>query len=362
MIIGMAPMALGLGEGGEQNAPLGRAVIGGLIFATIATLMFVPVVFSVIHRHHGKGGGRHRRSGSGPCRLSLHAGAPPRVAPRAWRSPASSAAWCCSWSWRTGIWSRSSSEAQLKELAEREAIPTVGVVLPARSANKSSLDLPGRLEAYPRAPIYARVSGYLKSWNADIGAPVKAGQLLAEIEAPDLDQQLLQAKAALASAQAGEALALVTAQRWQTLGGTNTVAKQTVDEKTGDLTVKQALTKAAQANVDRLTGACRLQARGGAVRRHRDGAQHRRRRPDQRRLERRPRAVRHLRHQEAPGHGGRAAELRAGGEAQHQGRRSRCRNIPARSMPASSRPRRAPSTPRRARPACSSRSTTAPAS
>ena len=152
-----------------------------------------------------------------------------------------------------GIWSRSSSEAQLKELASATATPTVAVVAPDRAANKSSLDLPGRLEAYSRAPIYARVSGFLKAWHVDIGAPVKAGQLLAEIEAPDLDQQLLQARAALASAQAGEALALVTAQRWQTLGGTNTVAKQTVDEKTGDLTVKQALSKAAQANVDRLT-------------------------------------------------------------------------------------------------------------
>jgi RND family efflux transporter MFP subunit len=81
---------------------------------------------------------------------------------------------------------------------------------------------------------------------------VKAGQLMAEIEAPDLDQQLLQARAALASAQAAETLAAVTAQRWQTMGASNAVAKQTVDEKTGDLTVKQALAKAAQANVDRL--------------------------------------------------------------------------------------------------------------
>ena len=95
-------------------------------------------------------------------------------------------------------------------------------------------------------------SGFLKAWYVDIGMPVKAGQLLAEIEAPDLDQQLLQAKAALASAQAAETLATVTAQRWQQLGGSNAVAKQTVDEKTGDLTVKQALTRAAQANVDRL--------------------------------------------------------------------------------------------------------------
>jgi RND family efflux transporter MFP subunit len=152
-----------------------------------------------------------------------------------------------------GIWSRNSSEARLKELADAEAIPTVAVVTPVLSANKSSLDLPGRLEAYARAPIYARVSGFLKAWYVDIGAPVKAGQLLAEIEAPDLDQQLMQARAALASAQAAEALAAVTAQRWQTLGGSNAVSKQTVDEKAGDLTVKQALAKAAQANVDRLS-------------------------------------------------------------------------------------------------------------
>jgi len=152
-----------------------------------------------------------------------------------------------------GIWSRNSSEARLQELADIEAVPSVAVIQPALSANKSSLDLPGRLEAYARAPIYARVSGFLKAWYVDIGGPVKSGQLLAEIEAPDLDQQLLQAKAALASAQAAEALAAVTAQRWQTMGNTNAVARQTVDEKTGDLSVKQALTRAAQANVDRLT-------------------------------------------------------------------------------------------------------------
>jgi RND family efflux transporter MFP subunit len=152
----------------------------------------------------------------------------------------------------SGLMNRNASQAKLKEWTDNQSVPVVSVLAPSTAGNKSSLDLPGRLEAYARAPIYARVSGFLKAWYVDIGAPVKAGQLLAEIEAPDLDQQLLQAKAALASAQAGEALALVTAQRWQTLGGTNTVAKQTVDEKTGDLTVKQALTKAAKANVDRL--------------------------------------------------------------------------------------------------------------
>jgi RND family efflux transporter MFP subunit len=152
----------------------------------------------------------------------------------------------------SGLWNRNASEAKLKEWTDTQSLPVVSVVLPANSANQSSLDLPGRLEAYTRAPIYARVGGFLKAWYVDIGAPVKAGQLLAEIEAPDLDQQLLQAKASLASAQAAEALATVTAGRWQQLGGANTVSRQTVDEKTGDLTVKQALTKAAQAAVDRL--------------------------------------------------------------------------------------------------------------
>jgi RND family efflux transporter MFP subunit len=152
----------------------------------------------------------------------------------------------------SGLWNRNSSEAKLKAWTDTQSVPVVSVVLPANSANQSSLDLPGRLEAYTRAPIYARVGGFLKGYYVDIGASVKAGQLLAEIEAPDLDQQLLQAKASLASAQAAEALATVTAGRWQQLGGANTVSRQTVDEKTGDLTVKQALTKAAQAAVDRL--------------------------------------------------------------------------------------------------------------
>lgn len=151
-----------------------------------------------------------------------------------------------------GIWERNSSAARLKEATEAQAAPTVALIAPSTNTNKSSLDLPGRLEAYSRAPIYARVSGFLKAWYVDIGGAVTGGQLLAEIEAPDLDQQLIQAKGALASAQAAAALAKVTAQRWQALGGTNAVARQAVDEKTGDLSVKEANEKAAQANVDRL--------------------------------------------------------------------------------------------------------------
>jgi RND family efflux transporter MFP subunit len=151
-----------------------------------------------------------------------------------------------------GIASRGATDVHLRDWTETQAVPTVSVVAPGTGTNKSFLDLPGRLEAYARAPIYARVSGFLKTFKVDIGAPVKAGELLAEIEAPDLDQQLLQARATLASAQASEQLAKVTAQRWQSLVGTNAVSRQAADEKTGDLTLKEALSKAAQANVDRL--------------------------------------------------------------------------------------------------------------
>ena len=152
----------------------------------------------------------------------------------------------------TGVVTRANDARKLKDWTDQQAVPTVSVVQVERSAAGASLDLPGRLEAYARAPIYARVSGYLKSWKVDIGAPVKAGQLLAEIETPDLDQQLLQAKADLASAEANAALAATTAKRWQAMLGSDSVSRQEVDEKTGDFTAKQAIAKAARANVDRI--------------------------------------------------------------------------------------------------------------
>ncbi|MFC5742627.1 efflux RND transporter periplasmic adaptor subunit [Dyella tabacisoli] len=152
----------------------------------------------------------------------------------------------------TGLATRANDARQLKRWTDVQAVPTVNVALPERSGIGSGLELPGRLEAYARAPIYARVSGYLKSWKVDIGAPVKSGQLLAEIETPDLDQQLLQAKADLASAEANAALATTTAKRWQSMLGSDSVSRQEVDEKTGDLTAKQAMAKAARANVDRI--------------------------------------------------------------------------------------------------------------
>jgi RND family efflux transporter MFP subunit len=151
-----------------------------------------------------------------------------------------------------GLASRFSSESRLREWTDAQAMPSVSVVQPVRTRNASSLDLPGRMEAYARAALYARVAGYLKSWKVDIGSPVKAGQLMAEIEAPDLDQQLMQARASLASAEAAEALAEVTAKRWKTLSGTNAVSQQAIEEKLADYNVKRAEANAARANVDRL--------------------------------------------------------------------------------------------------------------
>jgi RND family efflux transporter MFP subunit len=151
-----------------------------------------------------------------------------------------------------GIATRAVENSRLRDWTEAQALPIVAVVAPGSNSGDPGLELPGRIEAYASAPIYARVNGYLKSWKKDIGAHVKAGELLAEIETPDLDQQLLQARADLASAQANATLAQTTADRWTSLLASGSVAKQDVDEKVGDLVAKQALAKAAQASVDLL--------------------------------------------------------------------------------------------------------------
>src|SRR5690606_18201225 len=109
-----------------------------------------------------------------------------------------------------GITSRANTQEKLRQWTSEQAIPSVSIVTPSSEGGVSALDLPGRFQAYARAPIYARVDGYLASWKTDIGARVKAGQLLGEIETPDLDQQLLQARADLASAEANAALAETT--------------------------------------------------------------------------------------------------------------------------------------------------------
>ena len=152
----------------------------------------------------------------------------------------------------TGIRALEDTNVKLKEWTDDQAAPAVAVIYPDPGALTASLDLPGRLEAYYRAPIFARVNGYVKSWNADIGARVKAGDVIAEIDAPDLDQQLLQARADLTNQQASAKLSEVTLARRKTLIASNFVSMQEIDERTADLSNKNAAVNSSQANVERL--------------------------------------------------------------------------------------------------------------
>jgi membrane fusion protein, multidrug efflux system len=151
-----------------------------------------------------------------------------------------------------GIRAREDSSAKLREWTDSQAIAPVAVIFAESGALTATIDLPGRLEAYYRAPIFARVNGYLKNWNADIGARVKAGEVIAEIDAPDLDQQLLQARADLTNQQASAKLSEVTLARRRTLIASNFVSMQEIDERTADLSNKIAAVSSSQANVERL--------------------------------------------------------------------------------------------------------------
>ena len=151
-----------------------------------------------------------------------------------------------------GITTRKVADAKLQEWTEAQAVPVVAVAPPDTHSKTSMFSLPGRLEAYTQAQMYARVSGYVKSWTADIGTPVKAGQLLAEIDAPDLDQQIMQAEAALASAKANSVLSDMTLKRGQSLITTLAISQQDLDQRAADASNKQGLVRAAQANLDRL--------------------------------------------------------------------------------------------------------------
>ncbi len=154
-----------------------------------------------------------------------------------------------------GVWGEVSRvlarSALAKETAEA-AIPTVVTVTAEPATLGEELVLPGAVQAYIEAPIYARTSGYLKSWNTDIGTRVVKGQLLGEIETPEVDQQLSQAQADLATARANEALADSTNARWQGLLSTESVSKQDADEKSGDAAAKKAAADSAAANLARL--------------------------------------------------------------------------------------------------------------
>jgi len=151
-----------------------------------------------------------------------------------------------------GVVPRWKAKAALVKETRALAIPTVSLIHPKLGAPQTEIILPGNVQAFTDSPIYARTNGYLKKWYVDIGARVKTGQLLADIETPELDQQLDQARADLNTAQANFRLAGITAARYQELLKTDSVSKQDVDNATGDFEAKKAMVASAEYNVKRL--------------------------------------------------------------------------------------------------------------
>lgn len=151
-----------------------------------------------------------------------------------------------------GVWSRVTARNRLGRQTNEQAIPTVIVQHPATSPGTQELVLPGSVQAFVEAPIYARTSGYLKNWQTDIGARVHKGQLLAEIDTPEVDQQLRQAQADLATAKANSHLAQSTNERWQGLLANHAVSQQDADTRAGEAAATKATAASAAANVARL--------------------------------------------------------------------------------------------------------------
>jgi RND family efflux transporter MFP subunit len=151
-----------------------------------------------------------------------------------------------------GILPRIQARTALSQETMRMAVPTVAVVQPKRSAPAQEIILPANVQAFADAPIYARTNGYLKRWYVDIGSRVKEGQLLAEIDTPEVTQQLRQARADLGTSQANLNLSKITADRYEGLLKTDSVSKQESDNAAGDYEAKQANVQSSQANVRRL--------------------------------------------------------------------------------------------------------------
>jgi len=142
--------------------------------------------------------------------------------------------------------------SSLRTWTHEAEIPTVALILPQAGGKGQALILPGTVQAYYDAQLYARVPGYVHAWYKDIGARVKKGDVLALIDTPELDQQITQARADLGAAQSAQKLSSVTAQRWNSLLPLDAVSKQDVEEKDTDLASKTGATKSAEANLDRL--------------------------------------------------------------------------------------------------------------
>jgi RND family efflux transporter MFP subunit len=151
-----------------------------------------------------------------------------------------------------GIVLRLQSESQLSHETKNAAVADVVVMQAPKGPAAEEIVLPGNMQAWHEAPIYARTNGYLKDWVTDIGAPVKEGDLLAEIEAPEVDAQLHQAEADLATAQANNKIAQITAERWENLLKTSAVSKQDADDKIAAAAASAATEASAEANVNHL--------------------------------------------------------------------------------------------------------------
>lgn len=149
----------------------------------------------------------------------------------------------------SGVRSRVKAQARLRTVTQQMAVPSVSVVRPKPAAPAEEVILPGNIQPFVSSPIYARTDGYLKKWYFDIGAHVKAGDLLAEIDTPEVDQQLAQAKANLATAQANLELAQITMARYQGLLEKHAVSQQDVDNAVGSYNANKAMVEADQANV-----------------------------------------------------------------------------------------------------------------
>jgi RND family efflux transporter MFP subunit len=151
-----------------------------------------------------------------------------------------------------GIVARLSARIALEKQASEASVATVTTTKPHAGPGSDKLVLPGSVQAFYEAPIYARTNGYLKVWNTDIGTPVRKGELLAVIETPEVDQQLRQAQADLATAVANYELARTTNERWQGLLSSESVSQQDADQRAGDAAAKAAARQSAAANVARL--------------------------------------------------------------------------------------------------------------
>jgi len=151
-----------------------------------------------------------------------------------------------------GIASRAADERNLKKRTQSDAVPIVATITVKKGAVAEDVVLPGTVQAWHAATIYARTAGYLKSWNFDIGAHVKAGDVLAEIEAPDLDAQFHQAQADLNTAEANNKLAQITAKRYIELLKSDSVSKQQVDTQIATAEADQATVESQKANLDHL--------------------------------------------------------------------------------------------------------------